>query len=58
VGNNFGRNKNESTTPYIIYCWLFAYLRKSSRTFLVGNYLLNQLLETRNKQYTTTLATI
>ena len=30
-----------STTPYIIYCWLLAYLRKSSRTFLVGNYLLN-----------------
>ena len=27
--------------PYIIYCWLLAYLRKPSRTFLVGNYLLN-----------------
>tara|TARA_B110000238_G_scaffold199322_1_gene246130 strand:+ start:710 stop:829 length:120 start_codon:yes stop_codon:yes gene_type:complete len=28
-------------TPDIIYCWLIAHLRKSSRTFLVGNYLLN-----------------
>jgi hypothetical protein len=30
-------------------------LRKSSRIFLVGNYSLNWLLETRNKPYTTTL---
>ncbi len=33
---------------------VLAYLRKSSRTFLVGNYLLNYLLETRNKPYTST----
>ena len=45
-------------TPYIIYCWLLAYLRKSSRTFFVGNYLLNWLLETRNKPYTNTLCFI
>ena len=47
-----------ATTPYIIYCWLLAYLRKSSRTFLVGNYLLTLVLETRNKPYTNTLAAI
>ena len=34
-------NKVQQVTPYIIYCWLLAYLRKPSRTFLVGNYLLN-----------------
>jgi hypothetical protein len=33
-------------------------LRKSSRTFLVGNYLVTLLLNQRNKAYTTTLATI
>ena len=38
---NSMNKKNDTTTPYIIYCWLIAYLRKSSRTFLVGNYLLN-----------------
>ena len=41
IANWLGMKKNERTTPYIIYCWLFAYLRKSSRTFFVRNYLLN-----------------
>ena len=36
-------------------CLLLTYLRKSSRIFLVCNYLLNQLLETRNKPYTNTI---
>jgi hypothetical protein len=33
-------------------------LRKSSQTFLVGNYLVTLLLNQRNKAYTTTLAFI
>ena len=37
---------------------LLAYLRKSSRTFLIGNYLLNYLLETRIERYKKTLAVI
>jgi hypothetical protein len=45
-------------TPYKLYCWLFAYLRKSSRTFFVSNYLLTLLQNQRNKAYTTTLAKI
>jgi hypothetical protein len=45
-------------TPYKLYCWLFAYFRKSSRTFLVGNYLVTLLLNQRNKAYTTTLPAI
>ena len=32
---------NEWIKPYIIYYWLLPYLRKSSQTLLVGNYLLN-----------------
>jgi hypothetical protein len=46
--------------PNTVYNLLLvlAYLRKSSRTFFVRNYLLNYLLETRNKPYTTTLAII
>jgi hypothetical protein len=52
------KNKILLATPYIIYCWLFAYLRKSSRTFLVGNYLVTLLLNRRNKPYTSTLGNI
>ena len=50
----------EKTIANTVYNLLLvlAYLRKSSRTFLVVNYLLNQLLKTRNKPYTNTLPTI
>ena len=35
---------------------VLAHLRKSSQTFLVRNYVLNYVLETRNKAYTKTLS--
>ena len=56
--NLINTNKALQLTPYKLYCWLFAYLRKSSRTFLVSNYLATLLLNQRNKSYTTTLAVI
>ena len=49
--------KRKHNTVYNLLL-ILAYLRKFSRTFLVGNYLLNYLLETRNKPYTTTLCFI
>jgi hypothetical protein len=37
-----GQNKNnEMPTPNKINCLFFIHLRKSSRTFMVGNYVLN-----------------
>ena len=53
---NYNRTKKALKANNVYNLLLvLAYLRKSSRTFLVSNYLLNKLLETRNKPYTNTL---